>query len=150
MLSWNRHKFRLRSQRPGISTENGGHKGGSAAGVARASADQYFISTSATSDRHSSLSPAHLADSSFPTLRLLPLPSRPRVSASRHPSPHRVFPCFSAFPPLTPCFPRFRLIRSLHRPSLAFFCFKPRWLCQIVLACETSCIMITDGYDGIL
>lgn len=57
------------------------------------------------------------------------------------------------FSPLTPCHPRFRLIRSLHRPSLAFFASSPDdsviAQSQIVLACEMSCVMITDRYDGV-
>lgn len=56
-----------------------------------------------------------------------------------------------AFLPLAPCLPRFRLIRSLYRPLLAFFASSPDDFViaqsQIVLACEMSCIMITDRYD---
>lgn len=130
MFSWNRQKFQRRPQRRVISAENGGYKGGSAAGVARASTDQYFISTSATSDRRSSLFPAHLANPTFPTLRLLPLPSRPRVSASRHSSPRRVFPCFLAFLTLHPVSPSLSP-HSLPPSSLiSLFRFKPRWLCH--------------------
>lgn len=155
MLSWDRHKFRRRTQRRVISTENGGHKGGSAAGVARASADQYFISTSATSDRHSIPFPRA-------SCRLLvPYPSSfaaslatSRICVSPSFIPHRVFPRFPASPPLTPRFLRFRLIRSLRRPSLAFFfffslCFKPRWLCH---RAESNCSRVRDvlHYDPLM
>lgn len=74
-------------------------KGGSAAGVARASTDQYFISASATSDRHPSLLPVPSLVSSplsLPaTLPSFTVPlSRPRVAValSRYPFLHHIFP----------------------------------------------------------
>jgi hypothetical protein len=62
-------------------------KGGSAAGVARASTDQYFISASATSDRHPSLLlvPSLVPSSPllFAILRLVPfLPRELRLLIS--------------------------------------------------------------------
>lgn len=100
-------------------------KGGSAAGVARASADQYFISASPTA----TLSPSSARLAVPWSTRFLPLPSRPRVAASCscHSSPRRVSPCSS--PVLFSSHSHiFRFISTF--PSLSFLIslfVSPRW-----------------------